>query len=177
MIEAISTNPKENRRDMIVNIVKPCEGILVLARWKCFVFILILSIIACSVNNQFYVTKFESYKIKVPKGYVNHKVISGNHGKELQFWYKDSMLFYFGNEYGISTPNSYNINNNQQMRNIKTKELLENDTFNLEGTTYNNFVWRECNYKNITIGYMNVPKDKKEIFDKAINSLCRKSFN
>lgn len=138
------------------------------------VFIISLFFAACAMNREFRVTKFDHYKIEVPKGYLNHLIISGNHGKEYQYWYKDSMLFYFSNETGIATQNYENISKNQEARRIRTRAILENDTFNLEGIGDKNLFWKECFYKDITIGYMNVPNEEKEIFDKAINSLRKK---
>lgn len=138
--------------------------------------ILIISLIfaACAVNREFRVTKFGYYKIEVPNGYLNHLVISGNHGKEQQYWYNDSTLFYFSDETGITTPNYENISKNEETRSIRTKAILENDTFYLEGKDDKNLFWKECFYRDITIGYMNVPNEKKEIFDKAISSLRKK---
>ena len=141
---------------------------------KRIMFIISIFFAACAMNREFRVTKFDYYKIEVPEGYLNHLIISGNHGKEYQYWYKDSMLFYFSNETGIATQNYENISKNQETMIIRTKAILENDTFNLEGKDDKNLFWKECFYKGIIIGYMNVPNEKKAIFDRAISSLRKK---
>lgn len=129
---------------------------------------------ACTINREFKFTKFGYYRIQVPKGYLNHLVISGNHGEEHQFWYSDSTLFYFSNETEITTHNYENISKKEETKSIRAKAILENDTFYLEGKDDKNLFWKEYFNGDITVGYMNVSNEKKEIFDKSINSLRKR---
>lgn len=114
------------------------------------------------------------YTVNIPKEYNDYKIISG-HGKEHQFWYSDSLLLYFSTE--RNTPNNENIRNAGQW-DEKFKHIIglreSSDTLIFEGRNYRNNFWKELIIGEINIGYLNVPKEKKSVFDHAINSIGRR---
>lgn len=141
------------------------------------------SIIRVSYNeNGPQTTKPTSHSIQIPKGF---KVISsnGSHGEsEKLYVYSDSSKLYITD----FRPGSLNYNNILSLGDsISTKrfEVIELqkdiaqklgreykiDTIELKGKT-NLGNWKDIRIGYISIGYINVPDDRKDEFDKALDS-------
>lgn len=136
------------------------------------------------------------YSISVPSG---HTTIIWDTPIDLcdkDVWilikYRDRSLFYICN-CGNSTPNSrnypqgyewgftYPITNNDMLSfgtGYPTGTYIEDtgtfamaeDSICLSGYTLRSKCWKEIQYKDVCIGYTNVPKKKKELFDDCLST-------
>ena len=112
------------------------------------------------------------YSIRVPKeGYQDMLIISGSHELENRAIYQDSSIIYITNDANGSALNYDNIQSISDK--VQTGKLFV-DTLFLEGLTESNFLWKEIKLTEICVGYVNVPPDKKESYDKALASITRK---
>ena len=106
------------------------------------------------------------YYFKVPKGYQFRGIkADAEAGSEQQYWYTDSSVIYV-TDFG-GTINEANIRNQE---NAYGKRLVS-DSISLNGTDSKGNHWKEIKYKGVLYGYSNVPKDKMQIFEKAIASV------
>ncbi len=108
--------------------------------------------------------------MEMPKGFINHLILSG-HGKEYQYWYKDSLVLYFTDEANSATLNYKNIEKQPEAKRKRFEAMMKKDTLLLEGQDDKNLHWKEIFLGNVIVGYMNVPEDKKKLFDKSLNSI------
>ncbi|MBN9284873.1 MULTISPECIES: hypothetical protein [unclassified Flavobacterium] len=54
------------------------------------------------------------------------------------------------------------------------KAFLTKDTITLEGIDQNGLYWKNKFNGEVNIGYLNIPKEKKEEFDKILLSIKKK---
>jgi hypothetical protein len=115
----------------------------------------------------------ERYTMKLTKSFELRKYLAGGEvGESNEFWYKDSSVIYI-----TDFPNSLNYDNIQssgygyERFEFKMGDKAKfGDTLVLSGITKNNLYWKEILVKNISIGYMNVTQNKKEIFDNVLKT-------
>lgn len=125
------------------------------------------------------------YKIKVPKGYelYEYSTIEEN---MVQLMYSDSSCIYLGSP--DMTPNKTNIKSvNDSIYSLRfqnsflaedvNKSLgfklitIRPDTLDIAGQDSVGLLWRDVIIRDICVGYKNVKKSNKLLFDNAINSL------
>lgn len=112
-----------------------------------------------------------TYCLKVPKG-GKILTVSGSHEKELEVSYPDSSFIYITNDAnGGSHLNHQNVSS--LGKDVYSNKLLR-DTLLLQGSQSNGRFWKENKMGQIVIGYVNVPSDKKVVYDKALDSLKKK---
>jgi hypothetical protein len=108
------------------------------------------------------------YFLSVPKGfkyYEDHK----NHSKEFVLIYSDSSEIYLNDNQMLEvTRNSMNI----KQRDRKTAF----DTINYHGQQGDGKYWREYIVGEVIIGYLNVPSEKKDAYDRALATLKRREL-
>ena len=147
---------------------------------------------SCTMNNNLTRVKFYStqantncYYIDIPKEY-EFKGYEVTIEKERRYIYDDSSFVYITNfKY---TPNYENIKslgdsviqfrfqNEELTKQInellgKNKIIILPDTFELSGLNNKSLFWKDIKIGKISIGYDNVPKEKKELFDKSLKTL------
>lgn len=125
------------------------------------------------------------YKIKVPKGYelYEYSTIEEN---MVQLNYSDSSCIYCGSP--DMTPNKRNIKSvNDSIYSLRFQNILlaedvnkslgfklitiRPDTLDIAGQDSVGLLWRDVIIRDICVGYKNVKKSNKLLFDNAINSL------
>lgn len=135
------------------------------------------------------------YKIRMtlPSNYTNnygHIVYSKNSDNTWFYVYSDSSEVYINNAITFTFPNYENI---KRLNNDQSKLRLQNESFiisanealeekqlpllplapyhfELSGQDENGLYWKDIKYGNISIGYLRVQENKKEMFDNALES-------
>jgi len=124
------------------------------------------------------------YYLDVPKEY-EFKGYEVTIERERRYVYNDSSFIYITNF--KNTPNYENIKNLGdsvlQFR-FQNEELTKNvnellgtnkitvlpDTFELSGMNKKSLFWKDIKIGKVSIGYNNVPKEKKELFDESLKT-------
>lgn len=161
---------------------------------KCIIILLTILMASCSINKDLEIIKFEiaetypKYLLDIPKGF-ELKILGVTVEKEQQYTYSDSSMIYLTNF--RNTPNYENIKSmgdsiaNFRFQNVEmTKEINQTmgrevvkelpDIFELSGIDNNSLYWKDIKFGKISIGYQNVPKERKELFDKSLTTLRTK---
>ena len=150
--------------------------------------VLILS--SCTTSKDLTTVKYSSaqaypkYYLDVPKGY-DFKGYEVTVERERRYVYPDSSFVYITNF--KNTPNYENIHNLGdsvlQFR-FQNEELAKNvnellgtneiivlpDTFELSGTNKKALFWKDIKIGEVSIGYDNVSKEKKKLFDESLKT-------
>lgn len=112
------------------------------------------------------------YLMDVPKeGYKDELIVSGSHETEHRVVYQDSSIIYLTNDEAGSALNYDNI---QKISDKQQTGKLFVDTLSLEGQTKEGLYWKEVKLDEISVGYVNVPPDKKEQYERALSTIRRK---
>ena len=129
--------------------------------------------------------------LRIPKGYKEWIISSGETEIEHRYCYEDSSFYFYISDY-LYNPNTENIEllgdsiykyrfqNKQLLESIYEqygKEVLLNlpDTFELSGESSNSLCWRDILVGNISLGYVNVPINKKKFYDHCLDSYSIKT--
>lgn len=152
-----------------------------------------LILTSCTMSKELSTVKYSpkahlKYSLDVPKG-CEIKLYEVTIEKERRYAYKDSSFIYITN-FRI-TPNYENIKSlgdsvlqfrfqNEELTKA-VNELLGKiqvavlpDTFELSGVNSKSLFWKDIKIGEVSIGYNNVPKEKKELFDKSLKTLKMK---
>ena len=116
----------------------------------------------------------EKYTMKLPKGFELKKYQAGGEvGESNEFWYKDSSVIYITDfDNSLNHDNIQSSDYGSKRFEFKMRDKIKfGDTLVLSGVTKQNLHWKEILVKDISIGYMNVTQDKKEIFNIALKTL------
>ena len=139
-------------------------------------YIIVFLLVSCvSPKNMTYV-KYNSYvgntalklRMNVPNGYKLTLLERGN-DLEKQYWYPDSLSIYISSDL-MAYLNYDNIR--ATGRSGDRNFLL--DSLTLEGRDKKGLYWKDIKMKQICVGYVNVPKEKKELFENALKSIKMK---
>ncbi|MBW6481217.1 MAG: hypothetical protein K0B37_17445 [Bacteroidales bacterium] len=154
----------------------------------------VLILTSCTVNKDLTTVKYSptqahpDYYLDVPKGY-EFKGYEVTIEKERRYVYNDSSFVYITNF--MNTPNYENIKSlgdsvlqlrfqNEELTKQVNELLGKNqvtvlpDTFELSGMNSKSLFWKDIKIGKVSIGYDNVPKEKKELFDKSLKTLKMK---
>ena len=129
--------------------------------------------------------------LRIPQGYKEWIISSGETEREHRYCYEDSSLYFYISDY-LYNPNTENIEllgdsiynyrfqNKQLLESIYEqygKEVLLNlpDTFELSGENSDSLCWRDILIGNISLGYVNVPINKKKFYDHCLDSYSIKT--
>lgn len=132
-------------------------------------------------------SKEEMYSMKVPKGYKLKKLVGGHKEIEKQYIYPDSSIVYIG-DFRSGMLNYNNIlslgdsiaNARFESIELKAKALhsigkeFTPDTVTLQGQTKEGLYWKDIRIGYLSIGYTNVPKERKDEFEQALSSFSKK---
>lgn len=139
---------------------------------------------SCSSQKEFAKIKFKDFDVETQKDYVYRFVIPKNYeennfkrsleSEEKQFTYADASMIYITNEKGTPIANYNNIDSDSIAIQKSFLALMENDTLTLQGKYKLGKYWKNKKLKEISIGYLNVPENRKADFDKAISSIKMK---
>ena len=91
--------------------------------------------------------------------------------KELWILFSDSALVYLSTEFFDGS--TLNVANRFHS-NVPRKRTGYLDTLRSKGSQSNGLLWREDILAEIVVGYINVPPDKEEHYDKILATLRRK---
>ncbi len=154
--------------------------------WSVFLII----IIGCSLQKEMVTVKYKptkmskKYYLEIPRGFTFEGY--GAVGLENRYVYADSSFIYVTNF--RNTPNYYNIRKLgdsiaqyrfqdeeltteiNQLSGKTVREFLP-DTLEISGIQINGQYWKDIKIGCINVGYINVTKEKKDIFDNAIKSI------
>lgn len=112
-----------------------------------------------------------AYSFYLPKGFKKDDNDFNSEYNEVVFKYPNDVIFYItDNAIGGSSLNGNNKLNEGITSIIREKE---NDSLYLKGKQKDGKFWKENILNDIVIGYLNVSKEDKEKFDKAISTLKR----
>ena len=150
----------------------------------------VLILTSCTMSKDLTTIKYSpkaniKYSLEVPKGY-EVKGYEVTIEKERRYVYSDSSFIYITN-FRI-TPNYENIRSlgdsvlqlrfqNEELTKQVNELLGKNqvtvlpDTFELSGKNSKSLYWKDIKVGLVSIGYENVPKEKKELFDKSLKTL------
>ena len=139
-----------------------------------FIFGTISFLSSCQSSNKLRTVHFDSdagknvlnAKLKIPAWTSIKKIkADAESGKEDQYLYADSSIFYITNKQG--TPN-YSLIRGQEA--AYSKQFMS-DSLSLTGIDEKGNYWREIKYLNLFYGYKNVPLNKKQAFDEALSTI------
>ena len=114
-----------------------------------------------------------SFDLFIPKNYQK-EVKEFDHSLENRFIYDDSSIIFLSNDkWSASRVND----KNRLDKEVQDKILHRNattDSIYLSGQQKDGRYWKENILNDIVVGYLNVSKERKEEFDKAIATIIRK---
>jgi hypothetical protein len=145
-----------------------CRGLI-------FAFIVMCS--SCVAQKDFERVKYHPVKggstfyLEVPKGYT-FKWISGSHDNEYQYTYSDSSMVYVTDVSG-GGPNYDNIRKQETFYKLFEAQNA-NDTLLLQGVDSLGLYWMNKSFGRYSIGYIKASKEKKELFDRSIDTFTKK---
>lgn len=137
-------------------------------------FIAFISVTSCQsyvIQKKGYLTrenKRVTYKLNPPDGYLD-KIESHAHGTSYEFKYENDGLFYFSTEdFG------WNYEEVAKAGKFIIGGPNRNEINSIAGNEENRY-WRKEEVKGLYwIGYQNIPKERKDEFDKVINDFISK---
>jgi len=114
-----------------------------------------------------------SFDLFIPKNYKK-EVKEFDHSLENRFTYDDSSIIFLSNDkWSASRINDKNRLDKETQGKILHRNATT-DSIYLSGQQKDGSYWKENILNDIVVGYLNVPKERKEEFDKAIASIVRK---
>lgn len=130
--------------------------------------ILVLTLSSCNPSKP--VIKFGwrnrlSYRLDIPKGYNEVCKEYENAAKIYLFTYPDSSILYFTNTLNLT---SLNHDIKEEKYGSYTFGHHYNDNFVMDGVQKNGNYWKEIKDPSIYRGYINVPPEKKDLFDSIL---------
>lgn len=146
--------------------------------------LLVFIIFSCATRKDFQNVKYVgysnsakkdyTYKASIKKGFQVKEINGGNEWKQKEFIYSDNSIFYVSNEKENTSRNDENIKNDKIASDKSMKAFFSKDTITLEGIDKNGLYWKNKLDGEVNIGYLNIPKEKKEEFDKILLSIKKK---
>jgi hypothetical protein len=132
-------------------------------------------------------SKNTTYSMSVPKGYKLITLVGGHSELEKQYVYSDSTKIYisdFGNSM-LSYSNILSLGDsiaNKRFEGLELKAKIAKElgkeynpeTLILQGKAPNGLYWKDIRVGYLSIGYVNVPENRKMQFDKALSSFMEK---
>lgn len=116
---------------------------------------------------------YNSILIEIPKNYRLKKEIN-NGFCEYRFKYNEDIFFYVsGDIYSGSSLNYENLYEKGITSYTKNRKDNFQDTIRNYGRDKRSLYWSEYILGDVVVGYLNVPKERKAEFDKAITSIAR----
>lgn len=132
-------------------------------------------------------SKNVTYSMVIPKDYRLITLVGGHSELEKQYIYSDSAKVYIS-DFGNSMLNYSNILSlgdsiaNKRFEGLELKAKIAKElgkeynpeTLTLLGKTTDGLYWKDVRVGHLSIGYVNVPENRKSEFDKALASLMKK---
>lgn len=111
----------------------------------------------------------KKYTFLLPIGFKINKEDFNPEFKEVVYTYNDNTKFYITDNIFSGSPLNGNNKMNNGIKSIIRKSI--SDSIYMKGKQKDGRFWKENVLNDIVIGYLNVPKEKRKEFDKAILSL------
>jgi|GEM_PF-1816415 len=163
------------------------------------IYIILLSFIVSCVSSQGITTiqykrqkkdegsKNVTYSMVIPKDYKLITLVGGHRELEKQYIYSDSAKLYIS-DFGSGMLNYNNILSlgdsvaNKRFEGLELKAKIAKElgkeynpeTLTLLGKTPDGLYWKDVRVGTLSVGYVNVPENRKSEFDKALRSLMKK---
>lgn len=131
--------------------------------------------------------KIEDYSMSIPSGYKLEFIVGEYSEIEQQYTYKDSSKIYITNSGSSSFTYNYikKLDDSVVSKRFESLELRKHlmkelgkvytvDTIILQGLTSDNLYWKDIRIDNISIGYADVPENRKVEFDRALSTFVRR---
>lgn len=154
----------------------------------------LLLFVSCNTNLTTVCYRYRNKPIcslRIPQGYKEWIISSGETAREHRYCYEDSSFFFYISDY-LYNPNTENIEllgDSIYNYRFQNKQLLESiyeqygkevllklpDTFELSGENSDSLCWRDILVGNISLGYVNVPINKKKYYDHCLDSYSIKA--
>ena len=137
------------------------------------IFFVVGSLLSCKTNKlltriSYPLNDKANLHLSIPKGYDFFHTKGGAEFDTYLYIYSDSSCVYITD--GSASGENYNNIKEEKKMDTLLYAQLENDTLILSGIDKKKLYWKNCFYRSYTIGYKNVTKEKKDIFDKSIDS-------
>lgn len=146
--------------------------------------LLIIMIFSCASKKDVTIIKYSgysnskkqnyTYKINIKKGFKVKEIHGGNEWIQKEYMYADNSTFYISDEDGNTSLNYNNIRSDKFQSDKSIMAFSSKDTITLQGIDKNGNYWKNKYDGEVNIGYLNIPKEKKEEFDKIISSIIIK---
>lgn len=137
---------------------------------KFFSFAICLLLSGCNTIRNFKSVEYKTHQghklvLLIPKGYILTRELEG---LDDGYKYKDSSIIYI--TYGsLGGDNYYNIEDANKQDSL-LYIISVGETLILSGIDENGLYWKNHQYDRYSIGYKNVHKEKKAIYDKSVDS-------
>jgi len=111
-----------------------------------------------------------TYQIRIPKGFTTTETVYESERFKV-FLYPDSSKLFFSNKVALYAfyPDAYK----KYGKDLNLK-LLSADTLTINGVDESGRIWKDRKATNVVYGYIQVPPEKKGIFDSIINRVIIK---
>lgn len=166
---------------------------------KSIIYIILLSfIMSCASSQEMTAIQYKRNKIEgsvkkgiysmtVPKGYKLVTLVGGHNELEKQYIYSDSSKVYIS-DFGSSILNYDNIVSlgdsiaNKRFEGLELKAKIAKelgkeyvpDTIVLQGKMANGLYWKDIRNGYLSIGYVNVPENRRSEFEKILKSFMER---
>lgn len=105
------------------------------------------------------------------------KLYLNDEGYEYIYWYNDSTAIYVSSYIDFPSLNYENITSINGNYYTFLNNLNGPDTLILEGNTKKGYRWKNISIKGFNYGYVNVPTDKVDLYDRALKSFRKPEEN
>lgn len=109
-----------------------------------------------------------TYLMDVPKG-AKFTEVNLSHGKEKRIEYRDGSILYISDDEWRGS--GLNFSNRVSIGHYSYHKEILYDTLNNAGQQSDGNHWREYVVGQVVVGYVNIPKDRKELFDQALATI------
>lgn len=141
-------------------------------------FILILSflcLLACKSKEYLKIPLgTQTYILKIHSEYKILKFVDDHAYTEYHLVFPDSAIVYITNDNNLG--GALNVFKAEKFGDGIYIKIATNDTLDISGSINGRF-WRERKENMVVFGYINVPSESKEFYDKILSSLKRKKRN
>lgn len=124
----------------------------------------------------FYSDSSLQYNIYIPCKYYD-KVVVSEEAFEYNYWYADSSVIYVSTFHGAPSLNYDNIRSINDNFYKLLNAFYGSDTLVIEGTDKKGNIWKNITIHKTNYGYVNVPPNKVNLYDRALKSFRKPEEN
>lgn len=112
---------------------------------------------------------FDKCVLTVPRGYELVESVPGT-TFSTEAHYSDSSIIYIYSTESLYYLNTDNLNNATNMRDQRNLAYFQGDTITVYGRDSLGLFWKDVMHEFYSFGYLNVPQERKEAFDSALQT-------